>query len=320
MIRNLKREDEDQVTRLLKDNPYKQDQIRFQRLNAENLVEFHKQRIIGRINDLEKPIIAIEESGKFGLCGFEISKNHSDFFHKLVFSVSPVLTYNLEAEQKEALLEEVIRASLSIQAQILWFQFSEEESDWNSIIAQRDGAYCGTDLRLSLRLKGPNSDSPKGIRLAREEDLKSLRSIATKGHQHSHFFRDPFLDAEAKKRLFPEYLESSFGRSSRILWVAEDDGGEPLGFSLLILPENQESVLGRSVGIVDFIVVAPEAQGHGVGQLLLEKSHQTFLERGYEYVELKTMLDNRGAVNFYQRNGYRLLSSEVRFSLGIGEN
>ncbi|MCA9411153.1 MAG: GNAT family N-acetyltransferase [Candidatus Omnitrophica bacterium] len=232
--------------------------------------------------------------------------------------MSPVLSYKLNEPDRALLLEKGVETARVKGADVVWMQFAEEESEWFSLLSHENGAYCGTDLRLSLRLKpGSDEDSQETrLRPASREDLELLEKIAARGHRNSHFFRDPFLDEKKKERLFPEYLRKSFGSESRTLWVAED-GNELMGFTLLIEPTNQEESIGRRVGILDYIVVDPKFQGRGVGKALLKKSHNHLASKGFEFVELKTMLDNRSAVNFYQREGYRLVSSEVHFSLGM---
>ncbi len=322
MIRPLEPTDLALVETLLTLNPHKADQISFQRLDPRKMVKFHSDRLFRRAREGAAPLFLMEEMGDIGLIGVQDSSSHSSFFDKLVFSVSPVLSYNLNGLQKESLLNRVLEEADSRGGEILWIQIEEEESDWVSLLSRRGGAYCGTSLRLSCRLGQSSAPIREAnsiqIRLAEEKDLEALESIVEKGHRSSHFFRDPHLREDRKSRLFPEYLRKSFGQPNRILWVAVDDQGKLAGFSLLMTPPGQEESLGRKVGILDFIVVDPEVQGQGVGHLLLDRTHRSLEERGYEYVELKTMLDNRSAIHFYQRKGYRLISSEMHFSLGIG--
>ena len=73
--------------------------------------------------------------------------------------------------------------------------------------------------------------------------------------------------------------------------------------------------MGRRIGIVDFTAVNEERQGAGVGGRLLRESLARLFAAGYEWVELKTMLDNLQAVSFYEKNGFRLISAEMYFSI-----
>lgn len=319
MIRPLETGDRSRVETLLAENPFKADQVRIQRLNPEKLVRFHADRLLSRVGKTSAPTLFFQENSEFGVIGMQESQTHSIFFEKLVFSISPVLSYRIGTDGKSRLFRAVLEEVRTRGAQVVWVQFPEEESDWFKILSREGGVYCGTTLRLTRRLgevEPIRAVQGAALRPAEERDLPRLESIAERGHGHSHFFRDPFLPEGRKRRLFPEYLKKSFGQNARELWVAEDPERGLLGFTLLILPSGQEEAIGRKVGVLDFIVVDPDCQGRGVGRLLLDQTHRLLADRGYEFVELKTLLDNRPAVNFYMNEGYRWVSSEVHYSLG----
>jgi ribosomal protein S18 acetylase RimI-like enzyme len=173
---------------------------------------------------------------------------------------------------------------------------------------------------MSRKLDGSEGSREPRVRLraAEPEDLHPLMEMARQSHHFSHFFRDPYLPKEAKREIFSAYLARSFGQENRPILVAEDEQGGLTGFSLLLCPAKQEERIGQTVGIVDFMVVKEETKGQGIGGQLLTASFAELMARGYRYVELKTMLENIPALNFYQRHGLRILSAEMHFSFGGG--
>ena len=59
---------------------------------------------------------------------------------------------------------------------------------------------------------------------------------------------------------------------------------------------------------IPYLFVAPEAQGHGLGSLLLRRMESMLELAGAERVYLETPADNVRAVRFYERQGYRILA------------
>ena len=70
--------------------------------------------------------------------------------------------------------------------------------------------------------------------------------------------------------------------------------------------------LKPATGCLDQLFVAPEAQGRGIGRLLLDLAKDT-LPRG---LWLRTAEDNHRACRFYQRNGLRPSEQQTHPSLG----
>ena len=70
---------------------------------------------------------------------------------------------------------------------------------------------------------------------------------------------------------------------------------------------------GGDVADVMTIAVAPRAQGHGFGRLLLDELEQRARSRGAEHVILEVRADNLAALGLYERSGYAVLSTRRRY-------
>lgn len=85
--------------------------------------------------------------------------------------------------------------------------------------------------------------------------------------------------------------------------VAESPAGAPLGF--VHLHGARDFFTGEEHGHVSDIVVAPEAEGRGVGQALMAAAEAWARERGYRLLSLHVFEGNVRARTFYERLGYQ---------------
>jgi len=81
----------------------------------------------------------------------------------------------------------------------------------------------------------------------------------------------------------------------------------------IIVAESRGVVLGfgmraRSRAYIPYLFVAPEAQNHGIGTLILTRIESLYELEGFDRVSLDTLSDNVRAVRFYQHHGYRILA------------
>jgi len=321
-LRPLEPGDRPMIEALLAENPFKREQIDFQRLDRGRLVAFHLDRTMRRVGQEESPAWVVETNGNGGVFGFQKSRKHSDFFGKLVFTIDPVISYKLDRKDIAKALAFLQSRMVSLGAEVIWGQCDEADATLVQSFGRAGGDYCGTSLRMThwLETSRPQASPSKGvsIRRAQHGDRGELRRIATQSHRHSRFFRDPHLPEERKSDLFPDYLEECLDRDRGPCLVAVDEAGGVCGFSLLLCPQGQEESIGRRIGIVDFIAVDPSRQGRKIGGALLGESLSLLRKEGYELVELKTQLDNRGAIGFYSQWGFRPISAEMHFSFGEG--
>jgi ribosomal-protein-alanine N-acetyltransferase len=64
--------------------------------------------------------------------------------------------------------------------------------------------------------------------------------------------------------------------------------------------------------------VAPEAQGSGVGRLLLGALVDEIRAAGYPHAELETLASNARAIAFYERHGFNVVWRQEKFSNSLG--
>ncbi|GAB1325834.1 N-acetyltransferase family protein [Streptomyces sennicomposti] len=106
-------------------------------------------------------------------------------------------------------------------------------------------------------------------------------------------------------RATPEQLtEALFGeRPAAYAHVAEDPGGEVVGFALWFL--NFSTWRGVHGIYLEDLYVRPGARGGGHGRALLTELARLCVERGYERLEWSVLNWNRPAIGFYEALGAR---------------
>ena len=89
---------------------------------------------------------------------------------------------------------------------------------------------------------------------------------------------------------------------SATVLVAEDSGGQPLGF-VHVCGEPDYYTRAEAGHIAD-IIVAPEARGRGVGETLIAAAEQWARARGYTLLTLNVFVENTRARALYERTGF----------------
>ena len=98
--------------------------------------------------------------------------------------------------------------------------------------------------------------------------------------------------------------EALFGdRPAAFAHVAEDDGGEVVGFALWFL--NFSTWRGVHGIYLEDLYVRPGARGAGHGRALLTELARICVDRGYERLEWSVLDWNSPAIGFYQALGAR---------------
>jgi GNAT superfamily N-acetyltransferase len=91
--------------------------------------------------------------------------------------------------------------------------------------------------------------------------------------------------------------------------IAEDDGGEPVGFVLWYTTFSTFQCLPGAW--VEDLFVRPEHRGHGTGRALLAHVAAVAVERGYGRVELAVLDWNEPSIGFYRALGARSMKEWI---------
>ena len=141
------------------------------------------------------------------------------------------------------------------------------------------------------------------IRPARASDRDWILSQAPRLHD---FGPPPWRERGVMDRAVTASIDGGLtapGPDQTVL-VAEGAQGDLLGFVHLHAAIDFHT--GERHGHVSDIVVAPEAEGRGVGAALMAAAEDWARGRGFRLLSLHVFADNARARTLYERLGYRL--------------
>lgn len=127
---------------------------------------------------------------------------------------------------------------------------------------------------------------------------------------------DGFIRENLSSARFTEYL----GDPSRIVLIAEDDGGETLGYTMLIDraiddPRVDEAVTARPAVELSKVYVRSASHGRGVAGPLMRATIDAGLAHGARGMWLGVNQLNSRAVRFYEKSGFTVVGTR-RFQVG----
>ena len=86
------------------------------------------------------------------------------------------------------------------------------------------------------------------------------------------------------------------------IFIAEDDQGVALGF--IHLQSGKDYYYHEDHGHIADLIVAPEAEGRGIGRVLIEKGEEWARSQGFRWLTISVFAQNLRAREVYQRLGY----------------
>ena len=86
------------------------------------------------------------------------------------------------------------------------------------------------------------------------------------------------------------------------IFIAEDDQGVALGF--IHLQSGKDYCYYEGHGHIADLIVAPEAEGRGIGRVLIEKGEEWARSQGFRWLTVSVFAQNLRAREVYRRLGY----------------
>ena len=86
------------------------------------------------------------------------------------------------------------------------------------------------------------------------------------------------------------------------LLIAVDESQSPAGF--IYLTTEADYFTGEKLGYISDLAVAPQAEGQGVGRLLMDAAEDWTREKGYRRLTLDVFAGNERARRVYEKAGF----------------
>jgi len=294
------------------------------------LDDFHWSRLATMCSKSSPPIWSCEdENGPALLFGLQDNVFHTQVFKTPVCRVSPFYLLRPEPETAAACLKELCLKVEAADFGLASLRISTLDHVDNFVLSSSGWSHVGCSVKLGLNRdtwakrcvdKGISTDYSKVLsdtddsvllREADNSDTAVLGNLIRQTHRHSHFFNDPYLKRDARDSLFPQWIARSVQGRMDLVLVAEEQG-TPIGFASSILSRGLAPFIGHEVGVLDFVAVHPSAQGRGVGTRLLNAAFAWLFE-WVPFLELRTMVDNIGALSLYTKLGLVILTSDHHY-------
>jgi ribosomal protein S18 acetylase RimI-like enzyme len=286
-------------------------------LTHPGLTEFHLRRMIQDIESGGKrqPWMALEESELVGYAKISPSSWHTQHFGVPCYKFAPLLLFQDQLDHAVPFVEGILATIDRDDESLYSLRLDAQDHALAYALSRKGFIHLGTSIRMIHDVKSHTKvDSSQSnqydsitIREFDRADLPALRSLIKRSHTHSHFFRELRFPLERSKELFADWIQKCAEGIAETILIAEENG-HILGFCSLLANTSLIPYIHQRIGIIDFIAVDESAQGKGIGKRLLEAVFSQSHDK--DWIELRTMADNIGAIGFYQKNGFRILSSD----------
>lgn len=306
------------VAELMRDYDKKRFQYQLQGIDQRRLADYHLQGLRKQVAAGGMRLSAVEYDGRVvGVAGLTRHARHSDVFGCDMWYIAPLLFRGLGAAAVAGALRLLEREAAAAGAKLLSARVDVEDYALLQGLGEAGWINVGTSVKLTRVLNRERPIAPatgdgvtvEEVAALSADEADMLERIAAAGHTHSHFFNDPRLDPDAARRLFADWATRCARLESSRTWLARLHA-RCVGFLTALFNPGVAAHTGRHVGVIDFIVLAPEAQGKGLGTLLVQTALAE-LAASCDLIEIRTMLDNFAALRLYQRCGAVLSSADV---------
>lgn len=127
-------------------------------------------------------------------------------------------------------------------------------------------------------------------------NIEVLYDLAYVSGEQSRFNLDPQFGRARFEKLYRQWVDNSINKTYANGVYVYLEQEEIIGMITYAVDDNQ--------GKVGLLAVAPNNQGKGIGQKLVQFVEASLSEEGIKSIEIPTQLSNVGACRFYEKLGY----------------
>ncbi len=238
-----------------------------------------------------------KKSSPFGNFSWEYQPWDTEILER---KTAKILSFQPKGAPKS--LAEELTSSLA-KEKIEYAIFRVNASYFPTIHALEDAGFKLVDGYLELECEVKEGESlPTNVRKAKNEDLEQLQAIAARSFSKTRFYNDPLIKKSQGDKIYSEWIKNSIlGKMADMVLVWEE-GKSLLGFVTI-----------RKNGNLTLISVSKNAQGKGIGKLLVKAALNQFKKWGISKSTIETQMTNISALRAYQSCGYKIADSYLTF-------
>ncbi len=154
------------------------------------------------------------------------------------------------------------------------------------------------------------------VRPATKEDYRGICDVFTElDSVHHELLPEVYCETQGPARS-EEYIFSIIDNEEAAIFVAESDK-EIIGLVHIYIQETPPLpiVVPQRYSMIDNLIVKSKFRHSDAGRILIEKAHEWSSGKGVKQVALVIWEFNRGAIEFYEKIGYRTVSRRMGISL-----
>jgi len=303
------------VSRLFDLYPYKVSQRVVQKLDRARLNALYLSGLQKSFEAGEKIFVAERDGEVVACAGLAPDKWHSEIYGMKMGKLQPWL--NFISPEAGAPLRDALLAEARQQAyQHISIRVDGEEFSQLHLFESVEFHLIDISLKFSRPMPFAPNMLPSAregwrVRLSTPQDAIWMRELGSKTHAHTHFLNDPHLPREKTQALFDAWVVKCIEKLAYRIYVLEDNEGTGRGFVIYLRNNSMKQTVGVYPIILDYVILAPEARGGGVGPWFVQESLKQEAESGFDYCELRTSAHNHAAIGCYEKLGFRICATDM---------
>ncbi|MBN2053202.1 GNAT family N-acetyltransferase [Candidatus Woesearchaeota archaeon] len=152
------------------------------------------------------------------------------------------------------------------------------------------------------------------IKFCEEPDVKALYSLSKKAYTTTRFHQDKNIRKEHANEMQGLWARNCYHQklSDEIILVKGRKDDDLYGYvACSVIKDKFEGE--KKAGRIVLIATHEKHRGKGIGSILIKESDDWFIKQGCNQAVVGTQTINIPAINFYQKNGYKVISHTLAF-------
>jgi ribosomal protein S18 acetylase RimI-like enzyme len=276
-------------------------------------------------NDETKTIYCLQdEAGNIsGLLLFEELGFDTNLFGAASFRLTDIIVSRKLKGKKlmecaHSLLQEFLKEMRAVKAKFIQCKLDVRKIYMAQLLEEYGFILASPDATFLINLESVAFDKGKKrtdvqVAFCTEQDVKTLYRISKETYRTTRFHNDPNISLEKASEMQGLWIKNCYYEKLADEIIVVKQGRVICGYVACVVLKDIPLPDNKKIGRIVLITTDKQFQGQGIGSVLIQGSFKWFKENGCGFVAVGTQLLNLPAVNFYQKNGFRLINSILSF-------